>query len=237
MKLHLALVAPLAFFAAGCATAAFPRVDTAEQLRAEAAAVVERYASRVRAAGFTPSYVPVVRVQTAAGLIFFTREERSITVPLWPEVPEEARAIFTHLGGGDAAEGERLFRALFNWFFIPHEATHWLREEYGAELDHYASEVEANDLAVAFWAGDAANEPRLALLEALLERVVRRMPDPTPAGMSPREYFNTRYEELGQDPMKYGYFQFKFALDSLRRRSQLDFAAEVRRVVGARRSA
>ena len=44
---------------------------------------------------------------------------------------------------------------------------------------------------------------------------------PLPAAAA---YFGTHYQELGADPMKYGYYQFRFMADALRMREQLDFA-------------
>jgi hypothetical protein len=208
-----AVIIALTLCAFGCATgvrpAAAPVIDDPEALREHAQAIVSRYATGVTAAGVQPPYVPRAVVRTTPGLIFFTRKDRTITLPLWPDVPPEARGIFARFAGGDPAEAEALFRILFNWYFIAHEASHWIRAEHGGPIDNYASEVEANDLAVAFWAADPANEERLAALETLLSEVVARVPDPTPAGMTQREYFNTRYDELGQDPMRYGYFQFR----------------------------
>jgi hypothetical protein len=229
-----ALVLRCASGAAPISPADAPRIDHAGELREASQFVVNRYASRASAAGVKPPYVPRVVVKTTPGLIFFTRENQSITVPLWPEVPPEARTMFLSFAGGDAAEAEELFRLLFNWFFIPHEASHWIRAELGGDIDHYASEVEANDLAVAFWAGNPANGARLAALERILAEVIARVPDPTPPGMTPRDYFNTRYDELGQDPMKYGYFQFRFVLDSLRRRSALRFDEEIRKIAASK---
>jgi hypothetical protein len=211
--------------------ARFPRLDDANELRRSSQAIVDSYVKEAAAAGVEPAYTPSVVIETTPGLIFFTRDKRTITVPRWPDVPEEARAIFREFTAGDGEKAELLFRSLFNWFFIAHEASHWLREEHGGDVDHYASEVEANDLAAAFWARDGTNAQRLATLESLLSEIVTRVPDPTPAGTSPREYFNTHYDELGQDPMKYGYYQFRFVLDSLRRRSELRFGEQVRRAV------
>jgi len=40
--------------------------------------------------------------------------------------------------------------------------------------------------------------------------------------MSEEEYFNTYYQQLGNNPNVYGYFQFKFILDILNNQEQIN---------------
>lgn len=85
--------------------------------------------------------------------------------------------------------------------------------------------------------GAAANEVVVPLWEAqpsALRAVFRTfaaggdaLPDPTPPGADPVAYFGANYQALGRDPLKYGYYQFRFMRDALRERARLDFARMV----------
>lgn len=197
--------------------------DTA-QLRAAAQAVVSDFHARTVAAGLDLGPVPVVEVRTTPQLIFYSPSAIKIVAPWWGDLPPEVRQIFAHLGGGDA-EGERVFRAFFHRFFLAHESGHWLRGRSETRKETlYANEDDANRIAVAYWRTQPDGEAFLAELERMLVGIVERIPDPTPAGQDPVEFFGANYQELGRDPMKYGYYQFRFVLDAVRERSRLDLA-------------
>lgn len=207
--------------------------DTA-QLRAAAQAVVNDFHARTVAAGLDLGPVPVVEVRTTPQLIFYSPSAIKIVAPWWDDLPPEVRQVFAHFGGGDA-EGERVFRAFFHRFFLAHESGHWLR--YRSETRRetlYANEDDANRIAVAFWRAQPDGEAFLAELERMLVGIVSRIPDPTPAGQDPVEFFGASYQELGRDPMKYGYFQFRFVLDAVRERSRLDLATIMAGIVNKR---
>jgi predicted amidohydrolase YtcJ len=195
--------------------------DTA-QLRTAAQAVVNDFHARTVAAGLDLGPTPAVEVRTTPQLIFFSPNAIRIVAPWWGDLPAEVRQVFAHLGGGDA-EGEQVFRAFFHRFFLAHEAAHWLRHRSETRKQTlYANEDDANRVAVAFWRTQPDGEAFLAELERMLVGIVGRIPDPTPAGQDPVAYFGANYQELGRDPMKYGYYQFRFVLDAVRERSTLD---------------
>ncbi|MDF1505707.1 hypothetical protein [Roseisolibacter sp. H3M3-2] len=199
--------------------------DTA-QLRAGAQAVVRAFADQVaRARGAPLAEAPTVQVRNAPQLIFFTGASNGIVVPWWDAAPEGMRAVFRTFAGGGDAEAERLFRAFFNRFLIAHEAGHWFQARAGRrEATLYANENAANRLAVAFWRTQPGGEAFLAELERLAERAAANLPDPTPAGQDAVAYFGANYQALGAEPLKYGYYQFRFMRDALRDRATLDFA-------------
>jgi hypothetical protein len=214
------------------ATTAAPVVpiypDTAA-LRAGAQGIVSAFTAEVaRVRGAPLADVPTVLVRNTSGLIQFLDSENQIMVPWWDTTPPEMRAVFRTFAGGGDREAERLFRAFFNRFLIAHEAGHWF--QYRAERKErtlYENENMANRLAVAFWRTQPDGEAFLAELEGLAARAAANLPDPTPAGEDPVAYFGANYERLGPDPLKYGYYQFRFMRDAIRDRAQLDFARMV----------
>lgn len=201
--------------------------DDAAQLRTQAQGIVDAFAAGVaQARGASLGAAPRIEVKNTPQLIFFDFDPNTITVPDWNIQPAGLRDAFKTFAGGGDADAERLFRTMFNKFLIAHEAGHWLqyRTWKGAPPRMYGFEQDANLLAVAFWRTQPGGEAFLAELEQLATRAASALPDPTPQGEDAAAYFGAHYRELGADPMKYGYYQFRFMADALRMRQQLDFA-------------
>lgn len=198
--------------------------DTA-RFRADAQAVVRAFAAEVaRARGGPLADAPTIRIRNAPQLIFFAGDANEIVVPWWDTTPPGMRAAFRSFAVGGDAEAEHLFRAFFNRFLIAHEAGHWFQARANRrERTLYQNENAANRLAVAFWRTQPDGEAFLAELERLAARAAANLADPTPAGEDPVAYFGANYQALGSDPLKYGYYQFRFMRDALRDRAGLDF--------------
>ena len=199
--------------------------DTAA-LRADAQAIVTAFAAEIaRARGASLGDAPSVQVRNTPQLIFFGATANQVVVPLWETQPPAMRTVFGTFAGGGDAEAERLFRAFFNRFLVAHEAAHWFQARAGRRAPTlYENEDMANRLAVAFWRTQPGGEPFLAELERLATQAAANLSDPTPPGEDAVAYFGANYQTLGRDPLKYGYYQFRFMRDALRERGQLDFA-------------
>ena len=223
---------------AGCASPA-PRApsparlvpvyaDTA-QLRVGAQQVVNAFVAEVtRARGVPLGTAPTAHVRNTPQLIFFNGQQNQIVVPWWATAAPEMHGVFRSFAGGSDADAEYLFRAFFNGFLIAHEAGHWFQSnarQRSATL--YESENMANRFAVAFWRTQPNGEALLGELERLAATAFANLQDPTPAGEDPVAYFGANYQALGREPLKYGYYQFRFMRDAIRDRSQLDFAKMV----------
>ena len=72
-------------------------------------------------------------------------------------------------------------------------------------MDYYDSEIEANEVAVAYWR-EIGEGAKLDSFLAMVDFIQAKMP--VPADTS-EEYFNTNYDEI-VSPEEYGYFQFMF---------------------------
>jgi hypothetical protein len=48
---------------------------------------------------------------------------------------------------------------------------------------------------------------------------------PRPPGTGEQDFFNAQYGALARNPYLYGYYQFRFILDSIDRRAELDFGS------------
>lgn len=139
------------------------------------------------------------------------------------------KSVFRTFAAGGDPEAEQFFRAFFNRFLIAHEAGHWFQDHaHRRQPTLYENEDAANRLAVAFWRTQPGGERFLSELERLADRAAANLQDPTPAGQDPVAYFGANYQALGRDPLKYGYYQFRFMRDAIRDRAALDFAKMVK---------
>lgn len=222
--------------AAGCAFAPAspepaPQVAYAAEadLRLGAQAVAESFAAEVaRVRGGPLAATPGIEIRNTPQLIFFNSQSNTIVLPWWNTQPPETRAVFRQFADGTDAGAERLFRVFFNSFLIAHEAGHWFQNKANRrEATLYGNENNANRLAVAFWRTQPGGERFLAQLEKLAADAAAHLPNPTPAGEDPADYFGANYRALAREPLKYGYYQFQFMAEALRDRRQLDFAAMV----------
>lgn len=167
---------------------------------------------------------PSIEVRNTPNLAYFDHRSWTIVLAHWPTLDQASRRFFLDLAetGEDAAA---LFVGLFNDFLVAHEMAHWFHRTLGIELDRYSSEREANDIAVAFFLSSEDGETRLLALRPRLEEALARLSDPTPPGANETDFFNAQYAVLARNPYLYGYYQFRFILDSIDRRAELDFAS------------
>jgi hypothetical protein len=200
------------------------------QLREGAQAIVNAFAAEVaRARGTALFETPAVEVRNTPQLIFFSRNANRIVVPWWGTLPPEMGPVFRTFAAGGDAEAEHLFRAVFNRFLVAHEAAHWFQAHAGQQRPTlYENENAANRIAVAFWRTQPGGERFLAEMERLTAGAAAALTDPTPAGEDAVAYFGANYQALGADPLKYGYYQFRFMRDAVRDRGGLNFAEMVK---------
>lgn len=199
-------------------------------LRVAAQAILDAFALQIsNARGQTLGETPTAQVRNTPQLIFFGSSSNSVVMPWWETQPPHMRAVFRTFSGGGNAEAEHFFRAFFNRFLIAHEAAHWFQARADRrQATLYENENVANRIAVAFWRTQPGGEAFLAELERLASSAAAALPDPTPPGEDAVAYFGANYQTLGTDPLKYGYYQFRFMAEAIRERSQLDFAQIVR---------
>ena len=200
------------------------------QLREGAQAIFDAFAAEVaRARGAALFETPAVAVRNTPQLIFFSRNANQVVVPWWGTLPPEMGPVFRTFAAGGDAEAEHLFRAVFNRFLVAHEAAHWFQAHAGRQQPTlYENENAANRIAVAFWRTQPGGERFLAEMERLTAGAAAALTDPTPAGEHAVAYFGANYQTLGADPLKYGYYQFRFMRDAVRDRGRLRFADMVR---------
>jgi hypothetical protein len=193
----------------------------------------DAFLARAARAGFAMPFVPEVREWTRPSMISWRQEAKAIAVPRWEELTTGQRELLVRMASAERARG--LFDELFRWFLIVHELTHALQDNLGADhRDHAVSERGANDVAVALFRETPETRERLANLAALLETAKGNLPSlaefADEAALD--RYFDAHYDELTRDPTRYGAFQVRFILDSVRRSDALLFDDAIRNAVG-----
>ncbi|MBN1857736.1 hypothetical protein JW848_00860 [Candidatus Bipolaricaulota bacterium] len=175
------------------------------------------------------SDVPSVAVRNTPNLAYFDHREGEIVLAHWGTLEEPLRMFFVSLTASDDLEQtSRLFTSLFNGFLVAHEMAHWLQHRCDAEMDRYTSESMANDLAVVFFVELEGGEEALVALRETIAQAIEHLVDPTPSEEDAAVYFNAHYAELARDPYQYGYFQFRFIIESIDQRDRFDFEKSVR---------
>jgi len=197
-------------------------VDSVAAIQSAAVRIVSDYVAVTTEIAREPSYVPTIKIVNTENLAYFNHRTGQIVLPHWPSLEGPSRDFFVSLCENEA-RAEELFTALFNWFLVAHELTHWFQRESGITLDRHSSEVMANHFAVAFHMAAADGEEKLLRLGELLEEAFHRLVDPTPEGEDAAAFFNANYAALARNPSRYGYYQFRFILDSIALRGELDF--------------
>lgn len=196
---------------------------TPEQVQTAAQQIIFSFTEAVNEILDRTAIAPSVEVRNTPNLVYFDPRRQAIVLARWPTLDQASRGFFLELTDSvdDAAA---LFVRLFNRFLVAHEMAHWLYWTLGIDRDHYASEREANDMAVAFFSGMESGEAFLLRLRPMVEAALARLSDPTPSQSDEAQFFNSQYGLLARDPFQYGYYQFQFIVDSIDRRGELDFA-------------
>jgi hypothetical protein len=224
----------LAVFATrGVAVAADTRpAPTAMQTAVEG--IVGDFSARAHAAGLPATVVtPVVVFQTTPGLSVFTPQ--GVLIAEWSALPPPVQAQFDAwaAAAGSSWTGARLFEEMFHWFLVPHELTHWVQTRGGTQklTDRYATEAEANRVAVAYWRRTDADRARLDALVGALSSLYAKMPSPVPSGDEPVHYFQTNYATLGANPAAYGWYQLRMITEAYRAPESAPFDATLHALI------
>jgi len=191
--------------------------------------IVELFAARTGELLGLAVVPPGVEIRNTPNLAYFDHRSGRIVLAHWPTLGSASKAFFIDLAGTEE-EGGALFVSLFNEFLVAHEMGHWVQRGFGIVRDRYGREQEANDIAVAFFRSIEGGEPRLNELRPRLESALARLSDPTPADLDERAFFNAQYAKLAVNPAAYGYYQFRFILNSIESGDRLEFAMLLRQM-------
>jgi hypothetical protein len=197
--------------------------------QAEAAALRDRFVTRLHNAGFTCSLpVPAIVVEDVPSFGQYRPETNVVRTSDWNLLSPQEKAMFVQLAGPGKNEidAHNLFDVAHQWIFI-HELGHWWQACNGgnAGKSHYQVEYGANRISLAYWR--EVNPQVAETMKAVFQTVVDHAPSPVPPDQSVEGYFNANYETLGPSP-KYPWFMSRMNLTAFDEMPVPTFAAAVR---------
>jgi len=194
-------------------------------------AVFDRFVASIRRCGVTPVRVPKLIVKTAPYLSSYFDDDNTVRLSRWAELAPPVRYLMSEWAkqGTLGLNPAQMFGEIFNNLLIPHEMGHYLREVSGRSktLDHWSGEIEADQIAIAFWSLTPAGKDAIEKRVANFERYLGSLPNPVPPGADPHTYFEANYEKLGSDPAAYGWYQGAFMRQAWSNRSERTFCGWV----------
>lgn len=194
----------------------------------------DRFVAAVEACGTALPFTPGVVVDTSAGIdIHYSPDDQSIHLVRWANLDTDSRGVIEAWAnkGTMGLSPEQMFSEMFNSFMAPHELGHFLQDISGrsASLSMWDGELEANRIAVAFWAMQPGADGRIVDRVGNITPFMDDVPDPVPAGEDPKAFFETHYDAFmrGEDgplnPVTYSWFQARLLTTALEERDAHPF--------------
>ncbi|MFC2137712.1 ImmA/IrrE family metallo-endopeptidase [Bacteroidota bacterium] len=196
----------------------FEPYNSKEELEFDVKKIISDFDLYMKDLGIILPYIPGVNVQTAPFLIKWDEPNKAIILPYWDDLLTVQIEIFNRWRGDNA---EEFFISMFNWFFVPHELGHFMNP-LDNSLSPYKREKAANEFAISFLISDEKNQEKIKYIVKSLQEIMEILPKIDFNNMSEEEYFNANYSQLGNNPDAYGYFQFKFILDILNNKENIN---------------
>ncbi|ADL01322.1 hypothetical protein [Brevundimonas subvibrioides] len=196
-----------------------PAQDVGDSIR-------DRFVAAVEACGTALSSTPGVVVDTSSSIdIHYSPDDRSIHLGRWADLDTDSRGVIEAWAskGTMGLSPEQMFSETFNSIMAPHELGHFLQDISGrsASLGMWDGELEANRIAVAFWAMQPGADGRVVERVGNITPLMDDVPDPVPAEEDPKAFFETHYDAFmrGEDgplnPVTYSWFQARLLTTAL----------------------
>jgi hypothetical protein len=193
----------------------------------------DEFAKELALAGVKcPIGLPKVLLKDVKSWGHYDSDTNTLTTPLWSQLSDEQKGLFTRLAGPSATEGAaraEFETGIHHWVFV-HELGHWTQTctDSNKGKSHYEVEFGANRIAMAYW-----REQDPEIVEHMVGRFrgVLTRPSPVAAGQTPENYFNENYEKLAGTPA-YTWFQAQMVVAAYEEAPKPTF----RQAVGATRN-
>lgn len=194
-------------------------------------AIRDQFVLAIKACGVNPTAVPGVVVKTAPSMVSYTPSDRSVHLSRWAELDPPIQGMMTDwaANGTLGLKPEQMFGEIFNNLLVAHELGHYLQDMSGRlqKIDNWQSEVEANQIAIAFFSRKAKDAALLPTRVENFTRFLTALPNPVPKEQVPRSYFIKNYEKLSNNPEAYGWYQGAFMRTAWKSRKERNFCGWV----------
>lgn len=148
-------------------------------------------------------------IRTTPYLIYYDGSSivKKVNLPFWEEVIQPLKSFMNQVSGSEE-KGKEVFGLFFNGFYIPHELGHALEHQTEGKVENgYESEYFANVVAILWWRKQG-KEKELKKCYEYTKEILKKLPNPVPAGQTNEQYFGENYRVATQDPNVYGFLQF-----------------------------
>ena len=211
-----------------------PSSAAAQDEQQVADGIRDRFFDAVRACGVEPRVETPIVIETSPIVeASYRYADRAVHLSRWDGLSPEMRGMLAAWAehGAMGLDAEGMYREIFGSFVVPHELGHAISDDAGRmrDMPKWDSELEANRIAVAFWAlqeGPAGDiDTRVRNSAAFYER----MPSPVPEGDDPRAFFERHYDDFINDrpgplnPMTYGWFISRLLVQAAEEREAYPF--------------
>lgn len=190
----------------------------------------DRFIVAIKRCGETPTFIPIVLVDNLESGISY--DQKAVHVSRWskldPSIQQAMQAWAAKGTLGLSAEGQ--WGEIFNDLLVAHELGHYLEGMSNRlqGLDHAQGEIDADEIALAFWSLDEADKKRLPSRIENYTAFLYALPNPVPAGQDAGQYFESQYDNIQNSLPIYGWYQGQFmktAWQAYGRRSFCDWVA------------
>jgi hypothetical protein len=179
-----------------------------------ASRVRDQFVAAIQACGVEPTYLPNVIANTPNDGIHYDDGDHAVHISRWSKLdPHVSDAMAGWAKQGKLGlDPEGMWGEIFNEFLVAHELGHYLEYMSGniGSLDNWQAEVDADRIALAFWALDKDSTRKLPTRVENYSAFLLSLPSPVPAGEDARAYFGNHYEDLTKDLGAYGWYQGQF---------------------------
>lgn len=200
--------------------------------------IAGRFFSELSRMGLEKTGRPSIKIGYTPLRTSYDPNTRTITAPAWSQAPSTLKAQVRTWAkfSSRPMTAEDLFVDIYNGFMIAHESTHAYQADLGfwtPGADRFESEIVANRGAVAFALETPIGAAHLRTLIGIAQNAVKQTPSPAHEGDAERAYFNSRYDQIVQDPALHAWFEARMMLIAWRRRGEMDFPTMMRSLAQA----
>ncbi len=147
---------------------------------------------------------------------------------IWPTGEPVMQGFLTEVTGSPE-DGKKMAALVFYGFFFPHEIGHALQfHTNNVPKNDYDGEYEANEIAVLYWRAKGKNTELQQCYE-MAKKALKKLKNPVPENTDAQQYINEHYNELVQDPYKYGYIQFSQIVKIMEDKSLPEFDVYIKK--------
>lgn len=174
-------------------------------------------------------------LHTTPYLIYYNDngKEKTANLPLWEQVIPQQKQFLYQIAGSEK-NGKMVFGLFFNGFYLPHELGHALSAiTKGSIINSYENEYFANTIAMLWWRKHKRKK-ELQMCYEKAKAIWAKLPNPVPDGITIEAFYKENYVKASQNPVVYGYMQFRQFIQIYEDKTLPDFDTFIKKYINQR---